>query len=1756
MVFSKFDSLSVRPPTPPKDLEDDAPDADDTLDQFLEDPFGELPALPKAVVNTRSHLDTPEQSPSSDISIPSSAASRQKRVNFELQTCTLPQKKAIEQSWTPTRSSPLRPLPQTRVSKPLKSILKLCDGTSTPPPADEGTTAHKFKTFGEMLDSIVKLLASAERPSRMDAYQSLHRTMQAYDKIPDDEALKRNMTLLTGFIRRDMQASSPTGTGLDSQLIGQALKLLMALSRDKDAAAAMDDDFCAFFVDRSIQVAADPAMPKIVVNNYLAALMQQNFKPKIMTSTRVEKILDLLDNVHERVGGFSVQAYRVRIHRKLMQQRPEVMSKHTERWFKPALKAFIMNQKDISQSALDIAITAAKTFGHERQVVKACLGVLNRARSDGDTVAHTLIKELERILAGDNAIMVPKIWAATTILLRDSLFGTAFAALKEWLQVFEKCFSSPKEAVRVQANVAFGFLVYAIKPNSDTPVGWSKFLVKVPLQQFQRGLPHGKEERNVASSAYLTLLYYALRPDATSEESTRYWREFVSDFWTTLLKRPETLHDSAACRIVSALLDRSLDRPRKQWDQQRVLDLRPQCMITQAELPSLDAKWVRKSLSIVLPLVEQLLEKSPWSGQEQKDVDMIKTMWSSFLESIREASSKEIVMSSETKDAMAHIVNLLRRVWGRHADQLAISQQSEETWANKFCFLLESVIEKLGAFRFADKFLARDGADEFEVASTPSHRSRNDSARISPLLYFIDLLANQSEGRLPDAICSRALNLILEPCFNAQNKRMSRLELLRDCLAVTNTSSITPVSSDLYAHLATLLEGSLQEPLPNTNNQSSGAHGKEYDIIVEILVSGSTYFLTNPRGHSVLSSFIETVRREAGEPALVLAVIEKVSDQMTKVTNGKDLTTCLPYITMLLQNLPKSTSRRVLELERQNLWPSSPAVGRRSDFDPYNHLYTAVVTIGATAYQDLRIEDADVTGRFLTALGNSIKECSMSQLAVFLRKIQDVIRIWVEDADRKMQTKVQPLRSLHLQVVSLWCEVTKAIERLPRKDSQILLHLEPLIVCGFVSRRRSIVNVSIATWNKTFGQETSLRYPTRLEQALRRLSTVVELSLPSLQAQEINAVCHSIEESIPMLTILQSEKPSFYESDDNIEEKPSTKNLRVKDSPFRVSKSARRSLTRSPAAPASASRRTSARTTPKVRLRHDNSQIQFEPIVSSPSNPFNQESQVLTERQKEMIERHRLSGSLFANMAAPSPTRDAVSSPVEIHSDALTADDLPTTTRTTPRQTLVAMGPMDAFLGSSPTPHARRSTRHTTNDGNVSTPTAVRTVKVADNDQLGSSPPRFDKAGQHSSVPMDSDVLVGSSFEYRQPDDASFDDGTTIDEDALLEAMDQRAGAEDEFETAHPSDTIMSDVPSSTIDLQLTAQLDADIQAHTTVATEEAEEPETESNNVFVDAASHVPSDDVDNIAGNDTEVDESQPTPRATAARIDRHTETSSTSRISDSFSQPSPVRGTPKSKKVRRSSRHSQTPSPMMALSAVKRKSTPAKAKNVPDEKALPPSTTSAPPSKEPSPRPDEDDMLDTIVVVSPLHRHTSARKRKSMETQVMVPETHRKRGPVRRSQSLLSQVENSQDVLVEDTPAPKRARQSGSQDVSDTAAKRLSHVQVTPKRSPEAKHSDVHVGEDEEAEVESVTPAGPSQATSQQQQVGVATPNRSFAERVILTPRSIIDRLKSLKDYLFSGQQPGLNRDEQREIEDVMFDIKARVLYAPPRREDGGA
>ncbi len=74
-------------------------------------------------------------------------------------------------------------------------------------------------------------------------------------------------------------------------------------------------------------------------------------------------------------------------------------------------------------------------------------------------------------------------------------------------------------------------------------------------------------------------------------------------------------------------------------------------------------------------------------------------------------------------------------------------------------------------------------------------------------------------------------------------------------------------------------------------------------------------------------------------------------------------------------------------------------------------------------------------------------------------------------------------------------------------DTRYLFSIQELMVAGFRSRHKAVVNESIVMWNRTFGVEDALEYPKDLRTILQKLRSMTELrlpSLPELDAEEVS----------------------------------------------------------------------------------------------------------------------------------------------------------------------------------------------------------------------------------------------------------------------------------------------------------------------------------------------------------------------------------------------------------------------------------------------------------------------------------------------------------------------------------------------------------------------------------------------------------------------------------------------------------------------------
>jgi hypothetical protein len=107
--------------------------------------------------------------------------------------------------------------------------------------------------------------------------------------------------------------------------------------------------------------------------------------------------------------------------------------------------------------------------------------------------------------------------------------------------------------------------------------------------------------------------------------------------------------------------------------------------------------------------------------------------------------------------------------------------------------------------------------------------------------------------------------------------------------------------------------------------------------------------------------------------------------------------------------------------------------------------------------------------------------------------------------------------------------------------------------------------------------------------------------------------------------------------------------------------------------------------TPK--LRHDNSQIQFTTIDSSPLGDAVLDSQLLTDRQREVKERQNEAGALFADLrASPGLKVKAPLSKLGLDSELLIAKQCSPDVPTTPVISKHDKAPYDNYITSSPTP--------------------------------------------------------------------------------------------------------------------------------------------------------------------------------------------------------------------------------------------------------------------------------------------------------------------------------------------------------------------------------------------------------------------------------------------------------------------------------------
>jgi len=292
-------------------------------------------------------------------------------------------------------------------------------------------------------------------------------------------------------------------------------------------------------------------------------------------------------------------------------------------------------------------------------------------------------------------------------------------------------------------------------------------------------------------------------------------------------------------------------------------------------------------------------------------------------------------------------------------------------------------------------------------------------------------------------------------------------------------------------------------------------------------------------------------------------------------------------------------------------------------------------------------------------------------------------------------------------------------------NSVLLKALADLMLAGLQSTHRPVVNSTIEFWNGSFGQLNELEYPESMVTVLSKLRTVVELELPSFPIAIEN------QESQIQLPFDEAEEDAVQQDNDTTPKafRQHTPLFSKPGYSLVARLGSAEPSVRFSATPTS-HRRVVQKPTPKARLRHEDSQIDFVPVESSPSTDQEEESQNLTEHQREVLQRQQFeTAQMYPNFSS-SPvksTRESVSR-LDFGQPKMTA------ARPSTPEPAQDQAHIDDFLGSSPTPRTAEKQRPLP-AASSSTEVAFADEEVNEaEDDIPSSPPEVDDNDVHGHI--------------------------------------------------------------------------------------------------------------------------------------------------------------------------------------------------------------------------------------------------------------------------------------------------------------------------------------------------------------------------------------------------------------------------------------
>ena len=971
---------SPRLPTPPKDSNSD--DDKGIYDTALE--LLKSTSLPY-------QIDTPHESPNiCTDSHNRSTDKASKRVSF---TSTISQINSIDNlenlGCTPPSEKRFPGLKPTRSILKRKASLLSSDPVMSDPPAPSDE-----RDFPTMLEEMMRGLSSSEISPRYDAYFAMNGCLKTYDDVPPRQALIENMSVLAGYIQRDLSEYKPSENPMGLKLVIEALRFATTLLWLDKTRQAAPHAFQIFILNHALNTITAKETSKNLLNQYLYLLSMQECGPKVMTKERACRVLSALQGIEDRFKSKTITANKLTIHKKLLEQEQGrvTMIQKAHSWVEHLFSCLLSPVKEIRIRAAVLGLFAGFSVGAERQPSKVFRDMFNKTSSgegSGKTIADTFVDRLTSWVGSPEYNQhIPTIWAIGVLFMRSK--EKPFDMWKHagpWLKVLQKCFNASDYKLRHGANLAWTRLIYTVAPDLKTPERTVDLLMSPLESQLKRAADPSKDTtdaRKLTYGAYSTLLYYSFRPGADFNALDRYWKKYVVPILFSSKSR-QLVEPERACRTLIALFNA---KPGGYWDVNRVIQPN---LVKPEELPGLDVRWLRARADMIVTNLETLMLKDEWWNGERKDC-LFMRVWHSYTEAVGKAGTKEVIASKNTMKAVAKLMSSI----GAYLERGGTSTDRQHAY-QRLSLMLPATVHNIGLVPFIEKRLTRS-KQSFEVFDTPSSGSVKDTRpHSSALLHFLDSLLSQ-KVESHDTSFKAVLEALLEVALSSATSPLSRIKISREFADSSKRQSFGDPASRriLWDVLTTNLKAKISVKSSDSSNKDDIKAGSVFREVVEILECGieQIHNIDFQSWRSLLDSLDYEIKAEKGPTGTTTYLVE-------------------PLAKFLKGRLYRFDFDSLVELSRAIIgkitWPSLPNEAEKAQrplgrvqlakipgFVPFDHLYSLVSNLLTSTYtvKEVTLESKI---QMINTVAFLIEQCPLPCFLVLLEPLQEGLRAWVTD---------------------------------------------------------------------------------------------------------------------------------------------------------------------------------------------------------------------------------------------------------------------------------------------------------------------------------------------------------------------------------------------------------------------------------------------------------------------------------------------------------------------------------------------------------------------------------------------------------------------------------------------------------------------------------------------------------------------------------------------------------------------------------------